>query len=312
MNLLITGAWKTDETILDELKRMGHSVVLMNNESDSVPCDYDSVEGIICNGLFLHHPIEKFSSLSYVQLTSAGFDRIDLDYAVQHGITVNGAAGVYSIPMAEYALFSVLSFYKKNNFFYQSKINHEWNKNRDLVELSGKRVCIVGCGNVGIECAKRFSAMGCHVDGIDILQKETQFFSKIYPVDDLEKVIANVDILILCVPISDKTFHMIGKEQFELLSNGCIIVNISRGAVIDSDSLVHALKNKNIYAALDVFEEEPLSHDSALWDLENVLITPHNSFVGDGNKERLHNVIFKNLELLNENINSFTKKQNSF
>ena len=111
MKLLITGAWHSSEEQLNNIKALGHSVVFMQNESDTLPCDCSEVEGVVCNGLFLHHPIESFDNLRYIQLTSAGFDRVDMRYGQERGITIHNARGVYSIPMAEFAISGVLALH---------------------------------------------------------------------------------------------------------------------------------------------------------------------------------------------------------
>ena len=135
MKLLITGAWKCTSEQLHKIEEMGHSIVFMQNEKGSLPCAYEDVEGVICNGLFLHHPIEKFTSLRYIQLTSAGFDRVPMDYVQAHGIDIYNARGVYSIPMAEIAISGVLQLYKQTRFFYENQKNMAWEKHRGLLEL---------------------------------------------------------------------------------------------------------------------------------------------------------------------------------
>ena len=121
MKLLVTGAWKCTKEQLNSLAELGHSIIFMQNESEDLPCDYSEIEGAICNGLFLHHSIEKFTNLKYIQLTSAGFDRVPMDYVKSHGITINNARGVYNIPMAEFAVSGVLQLYKKSQFFYEKQ-----------------------------------------------------------------------------------------------------------------------------------------------------------------------------------------------
>lgn len=117
MNILITGAWRNCDCNIEKIKHMGHNVAFMQRENDSLPCEYDWVDAVICNSLFLFHPIEKFVNLKYIQLTSAGYDRVPLDYVKKHNIDIYNARGVYSIPMAEYAVASVLQLYKNFTFF---------------------------------------------------------------------------------------------------------------------------------------------------------------------------------------------------
>lgn len=297
MNLLITGAWQDAGANVPELRRMGHQVAFVQYEKDVMPCGYDWVEGVVCNGLFLHHPIEKFTNLKYIQLTSAGFDRVPMDYVAEHGIEIHNAGGVYSIPMAEHALAGVLQLYRQMDFFRRNQRRHAWEKHRGLLELSGKHVCILGCGSVGTECAGRFSAFGCRVTGIATTGREQACFDEVLPVSELDRVLPRTDVLVLTLPLTEKTRHLINGEALEKLKPGAILVNIARGAVVDTGALEQALRTGHLGGAvLDVFEEEPLGGESPLWDMDNVIVTPHNSFVGEGTKRRLNEVIFRNLK----------------
>ena len=189
MNLLVTGAWSDGKNCIAELEAMGHTVIFMQYEKDELPCSYEWVEGVICNGLFLTHPIEKFTNLRYIQLTSAGFDRVDVDYIKSHGIEIHNARGVYSIPMAEFALCGVLQLYKQAAFFRENQRNHLWEKHRGLLELAGKKVLIVGCGSVGNECAKRFKAFDCTITGVDLYPREDSLYSEIMPLDQFDEAL---------------------------------------------------------------------------------------------------------------------------
>lgn len=296
MKLLVTGAWKCTQEQLNEIENMGHTVTFMQNEKDELPCPYEEVEGAICNGLFLHHSIEKFSSLRYIQLTSAGFDRVPIDYVQAHGIEIHNARGVYSIPMAEFAISGVLQLYKKSKFFYENQKKRAWEKHRGVLELYRKTVCIVGCGSVGTECAKRFKAFGCRVLGVDLYPREDSAYEKIYSLLDFDKCLPQADVVVLTLPLTEETRYMMNDDRFAKMKDKSVLVNIARGAVVDEQALVKALDEKLLGAVVDVFEEEPLSLESPLWQKENVIITPHNSFVGDGNAERLRQVILSNLE----------------
>ena len=294
MNLLVTGAWSDGKNCISELEAMGHSVCFMQFEKDDLPCPYDWVEGVICNGLFLTHPIEKFPNLRYIQLTSAGFDRVDMDYVKAHGIEIHNARGVYSIPMAEFALCGVLQLYKQAAFFRENQKQHLWEKHRGLMELADKTVLIVGCGSVGNECAKRFKAFDCKIIGVDLYPREDSLYSEILPLDKLNEALTQADIVVLTLPLTEQTKHLMDEERFSLMKDGAALVNIARGAIIDTNSLLNHI-DRLTGAVLDVFEEEPLSTDSSLWNKQNIILTPHNSFVGEGNGERLRSIIFDNL-----------------
>lgn len=295
MKILVTGAWADAAVHIPEIVKKGHEVIFLQNEKDALPCEYDDVEAVICNGLFLNHRIENFTNLKYIQLTSAGYDRVPMDYIREHGIKIFNAGGVYSIPMAEFAIAGVLQLYKKLSFFQDNKKGHKWEKNRGVLELNGKTVCIIGCGSVGTECAKRFSAFGCRVLGLDVFSSDKEFFDEIKTMDNLENLIGQSDVVVLTLPLTEKTNHLINENTLSYFKKNSIIVNIARGKIIDTQALIEALEESLGGAVLDVFEDEPLGEESPLWDFENVIITPHNSFVGDGNSRRLRELIFKNL-----------------
>ena len=296
MNLLITGAWQEAGQYIDIIQNSGHAVKFLQYEKDKLPCEYEWVEGIVGNGIFLTHPIEKFINLKYIQLTSAGYDRVPMEYVIERGIKINNARGVYSIPMAEYAIAGALDFYKNQKFFWENQKKHSWEKQRSLKELNGQNVCILGCGSVGEECAKRFQAFDCVIRGIDVIEREQRYFSHVYSLDDVKNILSESDIVIVTLPLTEATYHMFDVEMFKAMKEGTLLINIARGALIDTDALEEALKDRLMGAVLDVFEEEPLPENHRLWDMENIIITPHNSFVGNGNNQRMSNVIMKNLE----------------
>lgn len=296
MRLLITGAWQEAEKYISLIEEQGHSVVFMPQEKEALPCAYSQAEGVICNGLFLYHDIRRFVNLKYIQLTSAGLDRVPQDYIKENHIALYNARGVYSIPMAEHAVAAVLSFFRNTAAFLENQSKHIWQKQRELRELCGSNVCVIGCGSVGTECAKRFSAFGCEVVGVDAQPVHNRAFGMIYSTKDIFSVIAGADVIVLTLPLNEQTQGLVNEAFLSRLKQGCVIVNISRGKIIDTDALLRALSKQTICAALDVFEDEPLSADSPLWDMKNVIVTPHNSFVGDGNGERLSACIIGNLK----------------
>lgn len=296
MNILVTGAWRCTQTQLNQIAMLGHRVFFLQQEREKLPLPYEQVEAVICNGLFLHHPIENFTKLRYIQLTSAGFDRVPMEYIKAHNIEIHNARSVYSIPMAEFAVAGVLQLYKRSRFFAENQKRHKWEKHRALLELCGKNVCIVGCGSVGTECAKRFGAFGCCVTGVDIFPRADEHYQRMLSLDRLEEILPEADVLILTLPLTDESWHLINRARFSKLKDGAVLVNIARGAVVDTASMTDWLLESRGAAVLDVFEEEPLSEDSPLWEMENVILTPHNSFVGEGNLLRIFNVIMDGLE----------------
>ena len=150
----------------------------MQWENKKLPCEYEWVEGIVGNGIFLSHPIEKFKNLRYIQLTSAGYDRVPLDYVKEHQIETHNARGVYSIPMAEFAISGVLQLYKQARFFDNNQKNHQWIKHRGLLELNEKTVCIVGCGSVVLNVRSALRHLGVRWLELIFIQEKNSIIKK--------------------------------------------------------------------------------------------------------------------------------------
>lgn len=301
MKILITGAWQQAKEHMADIEAMGHEVIFLQQEKDDLPCPEAEIDGVVCNALLLYHPIEKFTSLRYIQLTSAGFDRVPIEYIRQKKIALYNAAGVYSIPMAEYALAGILQIYKNMAAFRDNQKRHIWEKRRSLSELYGKKVLIIGCGNVGRECALRFSAFGCTVTGLTFHDEKTKQmpngFTQVESIAHLDDVLNKYDIIVVACQLTDMTRHLLDDRCLEKAKAGSVLINVSRGELVDTEALIKQLNSGRLAGAvLDVFESEPLPERSPLWDMENVIITPHNSYVGDGNAVRLWNVIKSNLE----------------
>lgn len=296
MNLLITGAWQNAAQHFNELKRMGHCVEFMQWEKEPLPCTPEWVEGVVCNGLFLHHDISRFPNLRYIQLTSAGFDRVDMAYVQAHGITIHNAGDTYAIPMAEHVLCGVLMLYRQMPKFLANQQLKLWSKERFLPELNGKQVLILGCGAVGQACARRFAAMGCAVTGIARTPRPIPGFDSVHTLAALSSLLPLADVVILALPASPDTKQLFNAETFAKMKLSSILVNIARGELVDETALANALNHGQLAGAiLDVLTEEPLSFDSPLWEMPNVIITPHNSFVGEGNAHRLSDCAYRNL-----------------
>ena len=297
MNLLLTGAFQYSEEQIEYLKSLGHKITFVRDERNPIEFDVSDIEGVICNGLFLYTPIEKFKSLRYIQLTSVGFDRVPMDYIKDHNIEIHNAKGVYSIPMAEFAICGVLELYKQSKFFFENQKAHIWEKHRGLLELAGKNVCIIGAGNIGTEVAKRFKALDTTVTGIDLYPSENAYFDKVLSLTELDNTLKTADIVVLTLPLTEDNTDLFNKSKFDLMKASAIFVNISRGKLVNESDLISALNSHQIAGAvLDVYENEPLSSKSELWNIDCVILTPHNSFVGENNLNRLWALILNNLE----------------
>lgn len=296
--LLLTGAFNYTE---DEITRLGEAsgleVLFHQDERIAVAPDVaKKVVATVCNGLFLYNSLDNFPDLRLVQLTSAGHDRIPEKDMLEKGIRICDARGVYSTPMAEWAVTVVLACYKNLKFFIHNQQQKTWAKDRDLRELKGRRVAVVGAGNVGREVARKFNGLEAFVDGFDIRPYECELFKNILHIESLADNVNNYDIVVVTAPSTPETYHLFNERILSDMKQDAMLINISRGTLIDEQALVKVIKGRpDMTAALDVFETEPLSTQSELWSLPNCIISPHNSFVGNGNHARMFDIILKNL-----------------
>lgn len=297
MKLLITGAFRWTEAQKQALRAAGWELIFTQREDSELPPTAYEADAAVCNWLFVNHDIRKFPNLKTIQLLSAGLDRVPLDYIREKGIGLFNARGVYSIPMAEFAMAGVLQLYKDSRFFAENQKARRWEKKRDLLELFGKRVCVLGTGSVGTEVARRFRAFTDDVYGVDLYPAENPVFQNIYHLKHLDEQLKVSDIIILTLPLTPETRGMFGVERFSAMKPGAVLVNIARGGIVDEKALLSALDDNLFGAVMDVFSTEPLDESSPLWDKENVIISPHNSFVSRGNDGRMWDVIRKNLTL---------------
>lgn len=294
MRAIVTGALQATAADLAALEALGLTVTVHPDERAAVE-NPEQYEIALCNNLFGFHDLDAFPNLKYIQLTAAGMDRVPLERILQKGIELKNAAGVYSIPMAEFALWGVLELYKQGRFFAQNQRLHRWEKHRSLRELSGKTVLIVGCGSVGSECARRFAAFGCKVLGVARTGRQQADFEAVFPMTELPRLLPEADILVLALALNEDTRHLFDEDKLARMKAGSILVNLSRGAILVEKALLKVLDGPLSGAVLDVFETEPLSEASPLWEKENLIITPHNSFVGEHNHGRMMELVLRNL-----------------
>lgn len=283
---------------LERLASLGFEVTVGDRlrERDRLPPEALDAEALLCFRVFDTNSIDGMKSLRVIHTTSAGLDHMPLRQIRERDIALYNASGVYSAPMAEYALMCSLWLLKHMPDLSRRRRERVWQTDYGLGELSGKRVLIAGAGSIGGETARRFSAMGCRVTGFCRHPSPREHFDDVLGMASLDAALPEGDIVILCLPLTDETRHLMNAERFARMKKGAILVNMARGPIVDTAALIDALESGRLLgAAADVFEQEPLPQDSPLWYLPNLILTPHNSFSGDGNNDRLFELVCRNL-----------------
>jgi glyoxylate/hydroxypyruvate reductase A len=183
-------------------------------------------------------------------------------------------ATVYGEMMAEYVFAYLLYFSRNVAKHLKDQKKRSWDQVRPK-RLRGKVLGILGLGSVGKEIAKRGKQFGMTVLGVKRVPKPMDYVDQVFGPDDLGRMIPLVDYLINVLPFTPETYHILGERELSLMKEGAFLFSIGRGKTIDEKAIKKILQTKKIQAVLDVFEKEPLSPKSKLWDLKNVIITPH-------------------------------------
>ncbi len=217
--------------------------------------------------------------LRWFQAASAGVDRLERGGFLGRQVVVTNSSGVHATPVGEYVLMVMLMFAKGAHRLLRAQAERRWTRLLPA-ELRGKTVGVVGMGHIGTEVARLSRAAGCRVLAIRRSALERRPgrppADEVLPPSDLPYLLSESDYVVLAVPLTQQTRHLIGPEELRAMKPTAVLINISRGAVVDEEALVQALKEGWIGGAgLDVFEREPLPEDSELWGMENVILTPH-------------------------------------
>jgi len=235
-------------------------------------------------------------SLEWIHSVSAGVEHaLDEDLRTMD-VTLTNASGVFDIPIAETVLAYILMIAKRMPEFMAQQRSRTWNtlKLREAADLT---VGLVGSGSIGTEIARLCTALGMRVIATRRHpERDAPHVAEVFPADALDTLLVQGDIVILAVPLTVETRGMMGAAQFQQMRADAWLINIARGAVVDEPALIDALQTGDIAgAALDVFVKEPLPPESPLWEMENVIITPHNSWSTPHVKEREAALFLKNL-----------------
>ena len=243
--------------------------------------------------------LKKAEKLNWLHLPSAGVDRYARKEIYHNSnIRLTNSSGVYGKPIAEH-VFSMIMAYNRNLIDYAyDKQQKKWERKNEIKDFFNSTVGILGLGDIGSTIAKRAKAWGAEVLALKRTMIETpDYVDQIYLNKDLNKLLKRSDYVILTLPGTPETEEIIGREELNLMKNSAFIVNIGRGTLIKQDDLIHALKNNWIAGAgLDVTDPEPLPEDSEIWELDNVILTPHTSGFSPTNDKRRFKIFKDNLK----------------
>ena len=241
-------------------------------------------------------------NLIWLQATSSGIGqfvkRMGYDRSLPNTIFTT-ARGVHAQPLAEFCLLSMLTFTKRFAHVQREQRQKHWERYA-ATDLDGRTLGIVGVGAVGREVARVARALHMVVLGVDKYTDEidpvTLNLDELHPTSRLQEVLRRSEFLVLSLPHTPETERIMGKAEFSLLPKGAVFINIGRGPTVDEPALVEALSSGHLGGAcLDVFEKEPLPVESPLWEMPNVLVSPHSASTSDRENRRITDLFCENL-----------------
>ena len=265
----------------------------------------NEVQVMVC-GRFLPEWVEKTPNLKWIQFTGAGIEASLTPQLLSSDKIITNASGVHKVSIPEHIMGIMLMFGRGLHRCVRQQTINEWNSSgfgETIIELEGSTLGIIGIGEIGEGLALRAKAFGMKVIAT---KKHVNNYSgsadEILPPEELHKLLEKSDFVVLCAPLTPETKNMLGVEEFRCMKKTGVFINIARGAIVDQDALINALKSGWIAgASLDVTTPEPLPADSALWKMPNVIITPHISGRTPIYGKRNAEIFLRNLKAFLEN-----------
>lgn len=236
-------------------------------------------------------------SLRWIQGIAAGAGELFRCASLRESsVEVATARGVHDDPLADFALMAVLANGKRLDVLRAQQAERRWQEIPN-VPLAGQVMCVVGLGSIGAAIATRARAFGMRVTGVRRTARPSELAERVHPPAEIRTAVADADYVAVTLPGTRETRALIDAGTIAAMKPGAYLVNVGRGSVIDEDALTEALRSGHLAgAALDVFATEPLPVESPLWDLPNVIVSPHSTAVMPGTSiERMVDLFCTNL-----------------
>ena len=255
------------------------------------------VEIIIGN--YKPEELKKFKKLKWIQTSAVGVNNYIKDGNIPDGVILTNAVDVHSKEVAEHIFAVIISMTRKLHLYRDNQRKHEWKDMGGVKEITNLKVCIVGFGDIGKQLALLLKGLGIYVIGVKrTINEKPDYVDELYTNKDLDKAISDADYVVSVLPGNKANEHIFTTETFKQMRKDSIFINAGRGNLYTEETLKEVL-DKRIIAGIssDVFESEPLSKDSPLWDYDNFVITPHiaGSYRLRSAKDRLLDLVIENL-----------------
>ncbi|MEN2768303.1 D-2-hydroxyacid dehydrogenase [Ornithinibacillus xuwenensis] len=220
--------------------------------------------------------IEKATNLSWIMVLSAGVERLPFQAIQERGIVVTNSRGIHKVQMAEYTLSMLLQVYRQEKQLAVNESKSSWDKSVRMKEITGQTMLVLGTGAIGQEVARLAQAFRMKTIGVSRSGRFVKYFDVTHTIDNLNSVLPEADFVVSVLPSTSETKYLLTEEHFTLMKDSAVFLNIGRGDVVASSTLLTAIQNEEIaHAVLDVFEQEPLPADHPFWNEESITVTPH-------------------------------------
>ncbi|MGP5430735.1 phosphoglycerate dehydrogenase [Enterococcus malodoratus] len=215
--------------------------------------------------------------LKWVQSISAGVDYLPLNDFSKREVLLSNGSGIHALSISEHIIGVLLGYYRGLNESVKKQEQKVWaQESIHYDQLSGKNLLVVGTGHIGQQLSKSIHSLGVNVYGINTTGHPAEGFVETYSIKNMAKIVPEMDIVVGILPGTHETYHIFNSDIFGKMKKTGIFINVGRGDTVHTKELISALEEKQFaFAALDVFEEEPLPESNPLWTFDNVLITPH-------------------------------------
>ncbi len=236
-------------------------------------------------------------NLKWIQGLMAGVDGLPIENIRNRDIILTTGRGIHKDHMIEYALSMMIIDSRNLNEFILNKKEKKWDPNFRQNQIKGKTLGILGLGSIGKELAKKASFMGMDVIGLKRTKSHVPYVKKVYTEENMDEVFSLSDYIVNLLPLTEKTEKIVNANLFKKMKPTACMMNIGRGGTVNEDDLLQALKNKVFRNYIsDVFEEEPLPSSNPLWNLDNIIITPHICGSNINYMSKAYNIVKKNIE----------------
>lgn len=225
-----------------------------------------------CNSAVL----DAAPNLKWIQGLIAGIDTYPLEKIKKRGIILTNGRGIHRIHMAEYIIWAMITMARNLHVFMRNQQVKKWDRDQVHGEINGATVAILGMGDIGQETAAKAKAMGMYVLGVKKNKADVKDVDETYTFPEMAEVFKKSDYIVNLLPYTPQTDRILDKEYFNLMKSDACFVNVGRGKTVNEEDLIEASANKKIRAMVsDVFSQEPLDRKNPLWEMDNVIITPH-------------------------------------